>query len=76
MNCCDNFFAIVLSYLKYVVSVQWYFYVVGWILPVLVMIPYIVIHMEEKNNKKCWMETMGSMEWFQYPLPLLCLIVS
>jgi hypothetical protein len=52
------------------------FYLVGWVLPVLAMIPYVVIHSMHPHNSKCWTTSMGSLEWVHYPVPLLCLAVS
>ena len=52
------------------------FYLVGWALPVLAMVPYVVVHSLPQHNSKCWTMSMGGLEWLHYPVPLFCLTVS
>lgn len=56
---------------------QIHFYLVGWVLPVVTIIPYIAVHWAvSEHNDKCWTESMGHLEWIHYPVPLFCLSVS
>lgn len=56
---------------------QIHFYLVGWALPVVTIIPYVIVHWAlPEHNDKCWTESMGNLEWLHYPLPLFCLSVS
>jgi len=36
-----------------------HFYLVGWLLPVIAMIPYVVVHKFKQYDEKCWLESMG-----------------
>ncbi|XP_074602826.1 calcitonin gene-related peptide type 1 receptor-like [Brevipalpus obovatus] len=50
------------------------FYILGWALPVTVMIPYCIVHSLPAYNRKCWTETMPTLAWIYSIVPLTALI--
>ena len=53
-----------------------YFYLFGWGGPVLVMIPYCIVHSLEAYNKNCWTESMYYPEWIFNGVPIACIFVN
>lgn len=54
-----------------------HFYLIGWITPLLVMIPFTLIHGSAEHNRNCWTDN-GSpyLEWLFLSLPIFCWLVG
>ncbi|RWS26867.1 Calcitonin gene-related peptide type 1 receptor-like protein, partial [Leptotrombidium deliense] len=53
-----------------------YFYLIGWLLPLLFMIPYCSVHSIAENNRNCWTNQIGAYEWIYNIVPVTCLSVN
>lgn len=50
------------------------FHVIGWVLPVVIMIIYSVVHYLTEFDRSCWTNSMGYLELI-YTLPPISFIV-
>lgn len=48
-----------------------HFYLVGWLLPVVTMIPYVIVHKKKQYDEKCWLESMGKQQIANRPSTLI-----
>jgi hypothetical protein len=54
-----------------------HFYLIGWITPLLVMIPFTLIHSSAEHNRNCWTDNASPyLEWLFLSLPIFCWLVS
>jgi 7 transmembrane receptor (Secretin family) len=53
-----------------------YFHLFGWGAPILVIIPYSIVHSMEIYDHSCWTESMDYLEFIYNVLPLSCVAVS
>lgn len=53
------------------------FILIGWIIPVMLMIPYIIMHSKAERNHGCWIDDEDyTFEWVYHLPPIICLFVS
>ena len=53
------------------------FCLIGWLIPFLLMIPYVIMHANEERNHGCWIEDEDTQfEWVYHLPPIVCLVVS
>lgn len=50
-------------------------YILGWILPIVAMIPYCIVN-TVSYNRKCWTQTIPALAWIYSIVPLTALIVG
>ncbi|XP_054162186.1 corticotropin-releasing factor receptor 1-like [Oppia nitens] len=53
-----------------------FYYLFGWVAPLLVMIPYVIVHSLESYDKDCWTQPMLYPELIWDILPLCCIFLN
>src|SRR5699024_8954505 len=52
------------------------FYLIGWLMPAIVMALYSCVHALDKYNRSCWTKSMGYWELIYSVLPITFITVS
>ncbi|CAG2175338.1 unnamed protein product, partial [Oppiella nova] len=53
-----------------------YYYLFGWGTPVLIMVPYVIVHSMDEYDNSCWTKSMLYPELLYNLLPLICIVLN